>query len=335
MVLFGGVAMLRRVVVALATLMSGAALPAQTTTTTTTLEAVSGLPAIDQTTQTQDVRFRTERDDRMTVPVRLSGSGPYRFLVDTGADRTAISRELVAKLNLPSAGGAELHSVAGVSSVTTARVRELELTHPPEQSIDAAVLDSVNMGADGIVGVDVLRSQRVQFDFEKQTMSIVPSVTPDLTAERGSIVVRARRKNGRLVITDAVANGEPVTVVLDTGSQVTIGNQILRRRLIGSSLVNIDKSVELESVTGAKITGQYMFVRELTIGGIGLTNLAIVFTDAHTFKQLGLDKRPALLLGMNAIRAFKKVSIDFASRKFRVVLPEHSEVQTQVASRAR
>ena len=35
---------------------------------------------------------------------------------------------------------------------------------------------------------------------------------------------------------------------------------------------------------------------------------------------------------MNAIRAFKKVSIDFANRKFRVVLPEHSELDTQVAS---
>jgi predicted aspartyl protease len=312
-----------------AVLMTSTSLPAQTATTI--LDAVSGVPEIDKTTQTQDVQFRTERDERMTVPVKLSGAGPYRFLVDTGADRTAVSRELVSKLKLPSAGGAQLHSVSGISSVSTARVSELELTHPPEQSIDAAVLDSVNMGADGIVGVDILRSQRVQFDFEKQTMSIVPSAVPDFGYEPGTIVVRAKRKNGRLVVTDAVANGEQLTVVLDTGSQVSIGNQALRRRLIGNGLVDIEKSVELESVTGQKIVGDYMFVRELTIGGIGLNNLAIVFTDAHTFKQLGLDKRPALLLGMNAIRAFKKVSIDFANRKFRVVLPEHSETDVRVA----
>jgi hypothetical protein len=35
---------------------------------------------------------------------------------------------------------------------------------------------------------------------------------------------------------------------------------------------------------------------------------------------------------MNAIRAFKKVSIDFANHKFRVVVPEHSEVETRLAS---
>jgi predicted aspartyl protease len=322
--------MARQYLMLAAALMTSAAVEAQTTTTT--LDAVSGVPEIDKSTQTQDVKFRNERDDRMTVPVRLSGAGPYRFLVDTGADRTAVSRDIVSRLKLPSAGGAELHSVSGVSSIATARVRDLELTHPPEQSIEAAVLDSANMGADGIVGVDVLRSQRVQFDFERQTMSIVPSTTPDFSREPGTIVVRAKRKNGRLVVTDAVANDERLTVVLDTGSQVSIGNHALRRRLLGDGLVNIDKSVELESVTGQKIIGEYMFIKELTIGGVGLTNLAVVFTDAHTFKQLGLDKKPALLLGMNAIRAFKRVSIDFANKKFRVVLPEHSELDTRVAS---
>jgi predicted aspartyl protease len=325
--------MISRFLVLAAALASGAIVSAQPTTTTVTtrLDAVSGVPEIDKTTQTEDVRFRNDGEDRMTVPVRLSGAGPYQFLVDTGADRTAVSRDIVARLNLPTAGGAELHSVAGVTTVKTARVRELQLTRKTE-SIDAAVLDSANMGADGIVGVDVLASQRVQFDFEKQTMSIVPSETPDFSYEPGTIVVKAKRKNGRLVVTDAVANGERLTVVLDTGSQVSIGNQALHRRLLGSNLVDLDRSVQLESVTGEKITGDYMFVRELTIGGVGLTNLAVVFTDAHTFKQLGLENKPALLLGMNAIRAFKKVSIDFASRKFRVVLPERSEGATRVAS---
>jgi hypothetical protein len=38
---------------------------------------------------------------------------------------------------------------------------------------------------------------------------------------------------------------------------------------------------------------------------------------------------------MNAFRAFKKVSIDFANRKFRVVVPERSEIETRLAMRAR
>ena len=322
--------MLWRPLVMMSVLGCGTALSAQPATTK--LDAVAGVPEIDKTSQTEDLNFKNERDDRLTVAVRLSGAGPYRFLVDTGADRTAVSREIATRLNLQSGDGAELHTVTGVSTVRTARVRNFELTRVPESSVDAAVLEGVNIGADGIVGVDLLRSQRVQFDFEKKTMSIVPSKTADFRAEPGTIVVQARRKNGRLIVTDAQANDRPVTVILDTGSQVSIGNYALRRRLLGSSLINARQTVELESVTGEKIIGDYMFIRELNFGGIGLKNLAVVFTDAHTFKQLGLDKTPALLLGMNAIRAFKKVSIDFANKKFRVVLPEHSELETQIAS---
>jgi hypothetical protein len=39
-----------------------------------------------------------------------------------------------------------------------------------------------------------------------------------------------------------------------------------------------------------------------------------------------------MLLGMNAIRAFKKVSIDFANRKLKVVMPEQSALDVRVAS---
>ena len=88
---------MRRLILASALAMGSACLNAQTTTTT--LDAVSGVPEIDKTTQTEDLRFHNDGEDRMTVPVRFSGAGPYQFLVDTGADRSAVSREIVARLN--------------------------------------------------------------------------------------------------------------------------------------------------------------------------------------------------------------------------------------------
>jgi predicted aspartyl protease len=320
--------MVRRSVVLAAALICGSALSAQNVTR---IDAVKGLPVIDRTTQTQDVRFSDANGDRMTVSVRLGGTGPYQFLVDTGADRSAVSASIASRLALAPAPPAELHSSTGVTTVATAKVPSLEFTRPAQKLIEAAVLDSANMGADGIVGVDVLRSQRVEFDFEKKTMTIVPSATSDLPAEPGAIIVEARRKNGRLILTDAVANDRTVTVVLDTGSEICVGNEALRQRLLGRNLVDARQTVQLQSVTGDTISGDYMFVRKLRIGGITLENLAVVFIDAHTFKQLKLDKTPSLLLGMNAFRAFKKVSIDFANRQFRVVLPEHSELETRLA----
>jgi predicted aspartyl protease len=308
------------------------AAPLAAQTRTTELEAVSEQHQLDKTTQTQDVRFRNDGNDRMTVPVRLSDTGRYRFLVDTGAERTAISRAIAERLNLPAGNSAALHSIAGVSMVATATVPNLQLTRKHVRVINAPLLESENMGADGILGIDSLQSQRVQFDFDSKTMSIVPSAVPSREVGPGAIVVTANRINGRLVLTKATANGRRLSVVLDTGSQVTIGNSALRRALLGKHPRQPPEKVTLTSVTGEQIVGDYMFISELDIGGVQLKHLAVVFADAHTFDKLGLNEKPAMLLGMNAMRAFKRVSIDFGSRKLRVLLPEESRLDVRMAS---
>ena len=109
---------------ALGALLLGSA-PIAAQTATTKLDTVAGTQPIDNSTQAQDLKLRKDIDDRMTVPVRLAGAGPYQFLVDTGADRTAVSRELVTKLALPSAGDAQLHSISGISKIPTAHVRNV------------------------------------------------------------------------------------------------------------------------------------------------------------------------------------------------------------------
>jgi hypothetical protein len=148
-------------------------------------------------------------------------------------------------------------------------------------------------------------------------------------------VIEANRRNGRLIVTEATANGHSVVVVIDTGSQITLGNQALHRALLGNKMLNGSEEIVLESVTGDRLIGDYMFVREITMGPVGLKDLAIVFADAHVFKQLKLEDRPALLLGMNAMRAFKKVSIDFAAKTLRLVVPEHSALDAQTAEMRR
>ena len=96
----------RLLLAAVAALASGSAALAQTETTV--LRAESGPAQVDRTTQTEDVRYKKDAAERMTVPVLLSGHGPYRFLVDTGANRTAISREVASKLRFVSGEAASL-----------------------------------------------------------------------------------------------------------------------------------------------------------------------------------------------------------------------------------
>ncbi len=289
---------------------------------------VSQLNPVDDTTQATNLKYKKDAYDRMTVPVRVSGYGPYRFLIDTGADRTAISADLARQLRLHDAGDATLHSVTGASAVGTATVPVLDLTAKQVNNVDAAVLDSQHMGADGILGLDSLSSQRILFDFRKQTLRIVPSDSY-VREDPDTIVVTARVRNGRLILSEARAEGTIVTLVIDTGAQVSIGNEALRRKLTKGN-VKRNGIVELQSVTGEKLAGEYTIVRELSVGGVTLKKLPIVFADSHAFKRLGLDKKPALLLGMNALRSFDRVSIDFARKKLKVVLPEESGIHGAV-----
>lgn len=307
----------------LSLLLAGAAVapPLPGHSSTTVLDTVSEPQEVDRTSQADDVRFKKDSSDRMTVAVRVSGSGPFRFLVDTGSDRTAISSSMAARLGLEVDGSVAMHTMTGISTVQTATVPNLQLSRSDLTIDDAPVLEAEKMGADGILGTDSLRSQRVVFDFEERLMTIVPS-EERVAKEEGTIVVTGKLRNGRLIVTNAVADGNRITVVLDTGSEVSVGNEALRRRLGNSGLLKSSGAVQLESVTGDLLDGEYTFVKSLEVGEVTLGNLAVVFADAYIFRKLGLEKRPALLLGMNALRAFKKVSIDFANRKLRVILPD-------------
>ena len=276
---------------------------------------------IDKTTITDEVAIGRDAGDRMTVSVNVSGQGPYRFLVDTGSERTVISRQLAERLDLVAGKDATLHSVVGVNDVDTVFIPHLQVSGNVISVVDAPALEAANIGADGMLGIDSLRSQRVLFDFRAKTMSITPSSRPLERLDGDTIVVRARTRHGRLVFANAEIDGQKVTVIVDTGSQVTIGNLALQRSLIRRRLWQVPNAVTIESVTGETMEANVAQLKDLHLGGVRLENLSVAFTDAHIFEQLELQNRPALLLGMNAMRAFDRISIDFQSRKVRFVLP--------------
>ena len=301
------------------------------TTSAAYSEPVSLVPAsvpstaIDRTTTTDEVAIGN-RGDRMTVNVSVGGNGPYRFLVDTGSERTVISRQLADRLRLSDGRNAVLHSVIGAKSVQTVFIPRLKVSESTISVADAPALEAMHIGADGLLGLDGLKSKRVLFDFKAQTMSITPANQRLAKADGETIVVRAKSRKGRLIFTEARVDGEKVAAIIDTGSQVTVGNLALKARLMRHNLETTPDPLTIESVTGEKLVADVSILKLLELDSIHLDALPVAFADAHIFKTLDLDKKPALLLGMNAMRAFDQISIDFASRKVRFVLPQTSMV---------
>ena len=269
-----------------------------------------------------EIQGRRDVEARLTVPVTINGGGPYHFVVDTGAERTVISRELADRLTLASARPVTLLSIAGADEVQTAMVDRLSLTAGRGQllGLEAPVLSEVHMGAAGILGIDSLQTKRVILDFRRMRMSISDSSQSNYGAS-DEIVVTARRRLGQLILVDAEADGQKISVIIDTGSAVSIGNLLLRDRLSARGRLGRSVPISITSVTGGVTAADYSSIRSVRIGGITLGHMPIAFADPQIFRRLGLDQKPALLLGMDVLRLFDRVSIDFANHNVRFILP--------------
>jgi hypothetical protein len=81
---------------------------------------------------------------------------------------------------------------------------------------------------------------------------------------------------------------------------------------------------KIYSVTGEVVPAEVTLVKSMQLGSLKLTQMPIAFADVRIFRQLGLDHKPAMLLGMNTLRAFRKVHVDFANRQVTFVVPGES-----------
>ncbi|HUD30140.1 MAG TPA: aspartyl protease family protein [Novosphingobium sp.] len=268
------------------------------------------------------VQGRADDYARMTIEVAVHGIGPYRFLIDTGSQRTVVSTALAGRLGLVGGAQVRVMGIAGTHEVATAQVDSIDIGPRSFYDLTVPLLEGENIGADGILGTDSLQHQRVLLDFARNTIRIGDA--SELGGRRGfEIVVEARRKSGRLILTDAKIDGVHVDVVIDTGASGSVGNLALQKALAHRARPPALLRGTLSSVTGHDLPVEIGIANKLELAGIGVNNVLIAYADAPAFGELKLDKRPAIFLGMRELRAFKRVAIDFSTRKVLLDIGNH------------
>lgn len=285
------------------------------TATPAVADTVNEAPPIATTVST-----RNDGAMRMTVPVTIEGRGPYHFVVDTGADRTVVSQELAAQLSLRPGESVTIHSMSGVGSASTVTVPSLTVAGQTTRDINAPALEAAYLGSHGLLGIDSLKGRRVVMDFAKRTMTVLKAGEKE-AYDPDTIVVTAKSKFGQLVLVDADVDGTPITVIIDSGAENTVGNASLRALLSKRNKRLQFFPTQLVDVTGGRLGAEYASVGRIRIAGITVENPVIAFADAHPFKRYGLLNKPAMLLGMDTLRGFRRVSVDFAQRKVRFLPP--------------
>jgi predicted aspartyl protease len=258
---------------------------------------------------------------RMTAPVRVNGAGPFPFVVDTGANQSVVSGELVAQLGLSDGPPSPLNGVAGVDIAPTTKASlAFGGWQTPEATL--AVLPQAAIGGPGMLGLDRLEGDQLTLDFKGQALRI-DSGRRILDQSR-DMKVLAHRRNGQLILVDVDIAGIPLTAFLDSGAQNTIGNLALRSLAINRHPSNVWLSTPIVSATGQTISAEMAELPHLRIGGMSLPNWPVAFADLHTFRMWDLIDKPAILIGVDLLSRFESVCLDFARNEVRFRRPDQS-----------
>lgn len=254
---------------------------------------------------------------RLLTPVYLNGHGPYRFLVDTGAQRSVLAEDLAARLRLPLCSRVLLEGIVRAQPAREVRIRRLAAGRVLCPDLRVPTLPRAELQADGYLGLDVLNGHRVVFDFNAHRLTIEKPAGffSALWTGRDQVRVETQGKAGRLRSTHCHVDGVRTTAFIDSGAQVSVCNTALfaavRRRGGPPAAMEL---IKLSGVTGGTMFGAVTLIDTIRIPGLTFSRTPVVVADLSVFKLWGLDAEPALLIGMNCLRAFASVSIDYARK---------------------
>lgn len=257
---------------------------------------------------------------RLTVETFIDDKGPFRFVVDTGSDRTVIAYDIAQKLGLLTGEAVVVQGVARTIPAETVKLKNVRVGKAFVESMEAPVLTRQWLGADGYLGLDVIDGKRVTFDFQNKSMTVGAAGAATLATFRSEeAVVRVNGSHGRLTAVDVRVDGVKAYCFIDTGAEISIANTKLfdeMARVSGATYIK-DQMVPLIDVTGGWAPGRLAYVSNVKIGAVRFTNSVLAVADLDVFEVWNLADRPALFLGMNFLKVLSAFTIDYGRKELR------------------
>jgi predicted aspartyl protease len=262
-----------------------------------------------------------DRAGRILVPSQVNGQGQFRFILDTGANRSALSARTAAMLGLVSDPSRPLsvHGVTGSAVLPAVEVASMQFGDVVLANRRLPVLDDeVFADADGILGIDSLQHARVEVSFGKDRVTIRRST--GRRAPRDYLVVLATLREGGLLLVDGQVGSVKVKVILDTGAERSLGNDVLRRALFGDEQpAGTGVPTKVFGATPTVVEGVALETPVIAIGEAQLRNLTVTFGEFHVFRVWGLTEQPALLIGMDLLGFLNTFVIDYRRKEFQLL----------------
>lgn len=261
---------------------------------------------------------------RMGVKVNLGSRREPLFVIDTGAERTAVSDRLANELNLRPGPPVLVHGITAAETVRTVYLPRLDFSGRRFTNLTPPVFPYEVLGADGLLGLDVLSRFRLTLELRQRRVMMAPS-GPDVV-ERGiafGMASRMRRnitparsgRFGQLILTQVQVEGVPAVAFVDSGAQYSIANLALMRAIDARIGPAARQSIQVYGVIGQSLRVDSGAVSSLRLARRELGATPLLFGDLHAFRVLGLSEQPALLLGADILTRFSRITLDYGQSR--------------------
>ena len=274
---------------------------------------------------------RTDDADHLSIEVLVNGKGPYHFVVDTGAETSVVADNVALALGLPHVASVLVDGFSRRIPAQTVQVDSLAFGPFLRKSLILPVLPRQYLFADGYLGLDVINDSRVTFDFAGKTLKIEQPRKrgEDRHAHAGqSTRLWASGSSGRLRVSDCLVDGVRATAFIDTGAQVSVGNRALKAALAVRGVLRDLGPLVLNGVTGGEILGEIVPVTLIKLEDLSFTDSTLAIAEVPSFDAWNVHNRPGLLIGMNFLRQFAAVTIDYRQKSIRFELSEAPPMPT-------
>jgi len=266
------------------------------------------------------IAAQTDAARRLTVPVYISGQGPFHFVVDTGADRSVIADDVAVRLGLVRGSDVTVQGVVRTVSSRMVVVADVSFGSIRRRNLTIPILPRALMGADGYLGLDAVDGARVTLDFKNNELEVSSSATSSYfrVLRPSEAMVPVTGKMGHLRSLNCRVDGIGTTCFVDTGAEVSVGNSQLFRALVASNpQYAVIGMLPITGITGGVIMGRVVRLNTIRLHSVSFSNAVVAIADMQIFDVWGLSSEPALLIGMNWLRQFERVSIDYRVKEIR------------------
>ncbi len=194
------------------------------------LQGCSHTPKSAFANEPESIPFSYVQEDFIVLPATLEDSVNGKFVFDTGIGINLISLSVCERLHCKITGSFIGKRMSGQTlTIPTAHVRSLSVGHHRVTDATVGVMDMEQFfpgkRIDGFISLSVFKNQAFTVDYRNHFLKLETQESLAEVKRMGlSAPIKFKTENGELdiLISVKLPNGVPITVLVDSGSQVPI-----------------------------------------------------------------------------------------------------------------